>query len=40
MGEPHRYVADGIVVTDDVERCIHAAECVRRLRSVLDPNRR
>lgn len=40
MGEPRRYAADGIVVTYDVERCIHASECVRGLRSVFDPDRR
>ena len=35
-----RYEAEGIIVHYDVKRCIHAAECVRRLPEVFDPDRR
>jgi uncharacterized Fe-S cluster protein YjdI len=34
------YTGEGIVVSYDVQRCIHAAECVRTLPQVFDPNRR
>lgn len=34
------YESDLIRITYDSERCIHAAECVRRLPSVFDPDRR
>lgn len=33
------YPADGITVTWDAVRCIHAAECVRGLPDVFDPDR-
>ena len=36
----HEYEADGIAVRYDVARCIHAAECVRGLPRVFDPDRR
>src|SRR5262245_32394894 len=35
-----RYEGDEIAVTYEVKRCIHAAECVRGLPSVFDPERR
>lgn len=34
------YTNDAITVQYDVKRCIHAAECVRRLPDVFDPNKR
>jgi uncharacterized Fe-S cluster protein YjdI/CDGSH-type Zn-finger protein len=34
------YANDAIDITYDVERCIHAAECVRGLPAVFDTNRR
>lgn len=34
------YEAEGIVVQYDVGRCIHAAECVRGMPQVFNPNRR
>jgi CDGSH-type Zn-finger protein/uncharacterized Fe-S cluster protein YjdI len=34
------YDAEGITVTYDVKRCIHAEECVRGLGRVFDPSRR
>ncbi|MDH3743840.1 MAG: (4Fe-4S)-binding protein, partial [Acidobacteriota bacterium] len=40
MSKVHRYEAKGFVVLYDVERCIHAAECVRGLPLVFDPRRR
>ena len=40
MKEPRRYAAEGIVVLYDPLRCTKAAECVRGLRSVFDPDRR
>ncbi len=40
MGKTRTYDADGISVTFDAARCIHAAECVRGLPSVFDPERR
>ncbi len=36
----HRYEADGIVVTYEARRCIHARECVHGLPAVFDPNRK
>ncbi len=36
----HKYAGQGIIITYDVKRCIHAAECVRGLPSVFDANRR
>jgi len=36
----HRYEGRGGTVTYDVKRCIHAAECVRGLPAVFDPNAR
>ena len=35
-----RYTSDAVTVTFVAQRCIHAAECVRRLPSVFDKNRR
>jgi CDGSH-type Zn-finger protein/uncharacterized Fe-S cluster protein YjdI len=35
-----RYVGERIEVTYDARRCIHAAECVRRVPAVFDPARR
>lgn len=35
-----RYTSDAIAVTFEGHRCIHAAECVRRLPAVFDKNRR
>jgi CDGSH-type Zn-finger protein/uncharacterized Fe-S cluster protein YjdI len=37
---PRRYGGQGIEVTYDARRCIHAAECVRRLPAVFDTARR
>ncbi|MDX1639926.1 MAG: CDGSH iron-sulfur domain-containing protein [Balneolaceae bacterium] len=34
------YETDEITVTYDVNRCIHAAECVKGLKSVFNPDRR
>ena len=36
----HEYYSDDILVTYDVERCIHAAECVRGLPSVFNTKKR
>ncbi len=36
----HTYQNDHIRVTYDAKRCIHAAECVRRLGQVFDPDKR
>ncbi len=35
-----RYPGEAASVTYDIPRCIHAAECVRRLPAVFDPERR
>ena len=35
-----RYDGDGIVVTYEARRCIHARECVHGLSAVFDPNRK
>lgn len=40
MASSKRYEGDGIRVTYDAGRCIHAAECVRGLPAVFDPGRR
>lgn len=40
MGRKRQYQADGIEVAFEAERCIHAAECVRGLPGVFDPDRR
>jgi len=40
MAEPKAYTTPDITVTYDVKRCIHAAECVRRLPQVFDTNQR
>ena len=40
MSKTRQYEGDGIRVTYDANRCIHAAECVRGLPSVFDPRRR
>jgi CDGSH-type Zn-finger protein/uncharacterized Fe-S cluster protein YjdI len=37
---PKRYVSDAIDVTFDTKRCIHAAECVRRLPAVFATRQR
>ena len=36
----HEYTGEGVEVTYDVLRCIHARECVRGLPRVFDPDRR
>jgi uncharacterized Fe-S cluster protein YjdI len=40
VGKIREYSADGVVVTYDAEMCIHAAECVKGLPEVFDPDRR
>jgi CDGSH-type Zn-finger protein/uncharacterized Fe-S cluster protein YjdI len=40
VAKTKQYDGDGIRVTYDAERCIHAAECVHGLPSVFDPDRR
>lgn len=35
-----RYEGDGITITWDAERCIHAGECVKGLPAVFDTERR
>ena len=40
MARIRQYDGDGIRVTYDAERCIHAAECVHGLPSVFDPDRK
>ena len=40
MAKIRQYDGDGIRVTYDAERCIHAAECVHGLPDVFDPNRK
>ncbi len=40
MAKSREYSGNGIVVTYDVRRCIHAEECVHGLPSVFDPDRR
>ena len=39
-GKIHSYSSDGITVTYDAKRCIHAAECVHGVPGVFDPNRK
>lgn len=39
-GKVKRYTSDEIDVTYDVQRCIHAAECVRGLPAVFDTGKR
>lgn len=36
----HTYEKDNLVIQYDVKRCIHAAECVKGLREVFDPQQR
>jgi len=36
----HEYEGDDIKVTYDINRCIHAAECVKNLPAVFDPNKK
>ncbi len=36
----HTYASDALVVEYDAARCIHAAECVKGLPTVFDPNAR
>jgi len=38
--KPRTYKGTGITVTYDARRCIHAAECVRGVPEVFDPERR
>ncbi len=38
--KPHTYDGEKVSVTFDLARCIHAAECVRGLPDVFDPNRK
>lgn len=38
--EIHEYGGEGITVTYDVKRCIHARECIKGLPAVFDPNKR
>jgi len=40
MGKIREYEGEGIVVRYDLQRCIHAEECVHSLRAVFDPDRR
>lgn len=40
MSKLHTYESDDIEVWYDLKRCIHAAECVRGLPRVFDPNAR
>lgn len=40
MPRTREYQGDGIVVTYELQRCIHAAECVKGLPEVFDPGRR
>lgn len=40
MGKIRHYDGDGIRVTYDAKRCIHAAECVHGLPEVFDPDRK
>jgi len=40
MAKIRSYEAEGIRVTYDAARCIHAAECVRGLPDVFDPERK
>ena len=40
MAKIREYQGEGIVVRYDVLRCIHAAECVKGLPAVFDPQRR
>ena len=36
----HTYTGIDVEISYDVKRCIHAAECVKGLRSVFDPDRK
>lgn len=38
MAKIQEYKADGVIVRYDVNRCIHAAECVRGLPAVFNPD--
>ncbi len=40
MGKIREYKGEGIVVRYDLQRCIHAEECVHGLRAVFDRDRR
>lgn len=40
MSGTREYPADGVVVTWEPARCVHAAACVRGLPGVFDPERR
>ena len=39
-GKIREYSSDGITVTYDAKRCIHAAECVHGVPEVFDPERK
>lgn len=40
MAKTHRYPGDGIEITYDKKKCIHAAACVRSLPKVFNPRKR
>lgn len=40
MAEPRRYAGDGVTVSFDAARCLHAARCVNGLPAVFDTARR
>ncbi|MEQ9399623.1 MAG: (4Fe-4S)-binding protein [Longimicrobiales bacterium] len=40
MSKAREYEGDGIVVSYELRRCIHAAKCVHGLPEVFDPDRR
>jgi uncharacterized Fe-S cluster protein YjdI len=40
MADPKRYLGDGVTVTFDPARCLHAARCVHGLPDVFDTSRR
>ncbi|NWF68261.1 MAG: CDGSH iron-sulfur domain-containing protein [Chloroflexi bacterium] len=40
MSKIRHYESESITVSYDVVRCIHAEECVKRLRAVFDPDKR
>jgi uncharacterized Fe-S cluster protein YjdI len=40
MAEPRRYEGDGVTVSFDAARCLHAARCVQGLPAVFDTARR
>ena len=40
MSRTRAYEGEGITVSYELQRCIHAAECVKGLPTVFDPNKR